>query len=124
MSDDLQIIFQGLKELMGKYEGPLTAKMNIEGRYELWSIKEVVIDNRKRKEVYFAGLMIHKGYVGFYFMPIYSDTDVKSVFGQELLKLLKGKSCFHIRKLDEVLVKQLTEALEVGYSLYKERGWI
>jgi hypothetical protein len=124
MNDDLLEIYHRLKELMMKYESPLTAKIDNEGRYDLWSIKDVVIDNRKKKEVYFAGLMIHKDYVGFYYMPIYSDVDIKGVFGQELLKRLKGKSCFHIKKLDEVLVKQIVEALEIGYSLYKDRGWI
>jgi hypothetical protein len=124
MNDDLLEIFHRLKELMMKYESPLTAKIDNEGRYDLWSIKDVVIDNRKKKEIYFAGLMIQKDYVGFYYMPIYSDVDLKGVFGQELLKRLKGKSCFHIKKLDEVLVKQIMEALEIGYSLYKDRGWI
>jgi hypothetical protein len=124
MNDDLLGIFHRLKELMMKYESPLIAKIDNEGRYDLWSIKDVVINNRKKKEVYFAGLMIQKDYVGFYYMPIYSDVDIKGVFGQELLKRLKGKSCFHIKKLDEVLVKQIIEALEIGYSLYKDRGWI
>jgi hypothetical protein len=124
MNDDLLGIFHRLKELMMKYESPLTAKIDNEGRYDLWSIKDVVINNRKKKEVYFAGLMIQKDYVGFYYMPIYSDVDIKGVFGQELLKRLKGKSCFHIKKLDEVLVKQIIEALEIGFSLYKDRGWI
>lgn len=124
MNDELLKIFHRLKELMKKYEDPLTAKIDMEDRYDLYSIKDIVIDNRKKKEVYFAGLMIQKDYVGFYYMPIYSDVDVKNVFGPELLKLLKGKSCFHIKKLDEILAKQIIQALEIGYSLYKDRGWI
>ena len=60
LNDDLLKIFHKLKELMKKYEGPLTAKIDMEGRYDLWSIKDVVIDNRKKKEVYFAGLTIQK----------------------------------------------------------------
>ena len=124
MNEDLLKLFHQLKKLVEKYEGSLTAKIDDEGRYDLYSIKDVVIEGRKRKEVYFASLIIQKSYVGFYYMPIYSDVELKSVFGEDLLKLLKGKSCFHIKKLDEVLTKQLTEALEIGYSLYKERGWI
>jgi len=57
-------------------------------------------------------------------MPIYSDTDLKDVFKPELLKLLKGKSCFHIKKLNPELEMQIDFALKVGYELYKKRGWI
>jgi len=39
---------------------------------------------------------------------------VKDVFRPELLKLLKGKSCFHIKQLDANLEKQIKEALEKG----------
>jgi hypothetical protein len=120
----MQYIFNELKDILKKYEGILAFKKNEEGYYDLWSIKDIVIDGRKRKEVFFAGLIIQKSYVGFYFMPIYTDTDLKEIFKPELLKLLKGKSCFHIRKLDEELKSQISEALELGFELYKEREWV
>jgi hypothetical protein len=121
---ELQYIFNELKDILKKYEGRLSFKKNEEGYYDLWSVKDIVIDGRKRKEVFFAGLIIQKSYVGFYFMPIYTDTDLKEVFKPELLKLLKGKSCFHIKKLDDELKSQIREALELGFELYKERGWV
>ena len=92
--------------------------------YDLWSFKNLEIAGRKRKDVNFASLIIQSGYVGFYYMPIYTDTSLKDVFEPELLKLLKGKSCFHIKKLDERLESQIEKALKIGYELYKERGWI
>jgi hypothetical protein len=84
----------------------------------------VVIDGRKKKEVFFAGLIIQKAYVGFYYMPIYAETDLKTVFKPELLRLLKGKSCFHVKKLDEELLRQIEAALKIGYELYRGRGWV
>jgi hypothetical protein len=98
--------------------------MDDASHYDLWSIKDLVIEGRKRKEVYFAGLIIQKGYVGFYFMPVYADTDLKAVFALELLKLLKGKSCFHIKKLTPELLGQVKSALQVGYEAYQARGWV
>ena len=121
---ELQYIFNELKDILKKYEGILSFKKNEEGYYDLWSVKDIVIDGRKRKEVFFAGLIIQKSYVGFYFMPIYTDTDLKEIFKPELLKLLKGKSCFHIKKLDDELKRQIEEALEIGYELYKKDEWI
>jgi hypothetical protein len=98
--------------------------MDDASHYDLWSIKDLVIEGRKRKEVYFAGLIIQKGYVGFYFMPVYGDTDLKPVFASELLKLLKGKSCFHVKKLTPELLDQVRSALRIGYEAYQARGWV
>ncbi|MCU0503664.1 MAG: DUF1801 domain-containing protein [Anaerolineae bacterium] len=123
-TQDITTIFESLKGLLAAYAPPLVPKMDDASHYDLWSIKDLVIEGRKRKEVYFAGLIIQKGYVGFYFMPIYAETDLKTVFKPELLRLLKGKSCFHIKKLDDELPLQLEAALKIGYAQYQERGWV
>ena len=117
-------IFQEIKKLLTRFEPPLVAKSDSDSRYELWSIKEVTIAGRKRTEVYFAGLIIQSNYVGFYYMPVYIDTQMKKVFKRELLSTLKGKSCFHIKKLDKTLLKQIRESLDIGYKLYKKNGWV
>ena len=121
---DLNQIFTQVKALMQTYAPPLIAKLDDEAHYDLWSVKDLVIAGRKRKEVYFGGLIIQKSYVGFYFMPVYVATELKSVLTPELLKLLKGKSCFHLKKLDEALLEQIRTALQVGYVFYQEQGWI
>jgi len=122
--NELVKIFNKLKKLLKKYEKPLLSKIDLDSKYDLWSFKELTIASRKRKEVYFAGLIIQNNYVGFYFMPIYTDAKLQDVFQPELLSLLKGKSCFHIKKLDKKLEKQIEDALKIGYQLYKKRGWI
>jgi len=65
-----------------------------------------------------------KSYVGFYFMPVYAEPDLKTVFQPGLLKLLKGKSCFHIRGLDDALLAQVNDALRIGFELYRKNGWV
>jgi hypothetical protein len=117
-------IFNRLKKLLKKYEDPLKPKFDLDSKYDLWSFKNIKIDGRKRKEVFFASIIIQSKYVGFYYMPIYVDTDLKDVFKPELLSLLTGKSCFHVKKLDAKLEKQISDALKIGYKLYKKRGWI
>jgi len=122
--NNLQAIFGTLKPLLKAYQPPMVPKTDTESYFDLWSLKPVVLEGRKRKEIFFAGLIIQKDYVGFYFMPIYAETDLKTVFKQELLRLLKGKSCFHIKKLDDELLRQIEAALKIGYELYQERGWV
>ena len=124
MANDLQVNFDKLRELLKAYQPPLVSKNVDASHFDLWSVKDLEIEGRKRKELFFAGLIIQKNYVGFYFMPVYVDTDIKEVFAPELLKLLKGKSCFHINKLDNGLLEQIEKALKVGFELYQKRGWV
>ena len=121
---DLKLIFSSLKELLQHYRPPLVAKVEDDKRFDLVSSKDIVIEGRKRKEVYFASIIIQKDYVGFYYMPVYSNPEMKSIFQPELLALLKGKSCFHIKRLDNQLHDQIRVALEDGFTLYKTREWV
>ena len=124
MVSDLDALFSQLRALLKKYEGLLKPKKDEDGFYDLWSFKDLEIAGRKRKEVFFASVVTRKTYVGFYYMPIYTDTGLSEVFKPELLSLLKGKSCFHIKQLNPELESQIKEALETGYKLYQDRGWV
>jgi len=117
-------LFNELKTLLEPYAAHFTVRRDEPGYYDLWSERDIVIEGRKRTEVFFAGLIIQKSYVGFYFMPVYAETEMTALFGAQLLATLKGKSCFHIRKLTPEIRKQVAEALARGYVLYQERGWI
>ena len=122
--ENLDDIFRQLKELLLVYRPPFVSKTDNERSLDLWSTREVVIEGRKRKEVYFAAVIIQKSYVGFYYMPVYAEPEVKRFFKPELLSRLKGKSCFHIHKLDETLLEQIKDALAMGFKQYQERGWV
>lgn len=121
---DLETTFKSLRALLARYRPPLVARVDDARRYELWSEKDVVIDGRKRSEVFFASAIIQKGYVGFYYMPVYTTPEMKRLFSPELLALLKGKSCFHVKTLDARLLAQVRRALEAGFRLYKQNGWL
>ena len=122
--ENLTDIFNQLKALFQEFSPPLLPKVDDESHYDLWSFKDLVIEDRKRKEVYFAGLIIQKSYVGFYYMPVYAEPEIKQFFKPELLSRLKGKSCFHIHKLDPLLLDQIKTALQRGFVEYQNRGWV
>ena len=71
-----------------------------------------------------AAVILQKGYVGFYFMCIHGNDEVRKQLSPAFLKLLKGKSCFHVKKLDDGLRADIEAALELGTKAYKERGWL
>jgi hypothetical protein len=119
-------IFATLRGELERFVPPLEARSTVEGKddYQLWSTKPVERDGRKYEETYFAGVIAQKGYVGFYYMPVYAEPELRELFAPELLALLKGKSCFHVRRLDGELRAQVRRALDAGFALYRERGWV
>ena len=122
--EDLHMIFDQIRQLLKKYQPPLAPKTDRDGYFDLWSFKQVVIAGRKRKEIFFAGAIIQKSYVGFYFMPVYIDAEIKEVFEPELLSMLKGKSCFYIKKNDAEIMRQIDQALKMGFEIYQKNGWV
>ena|ERR1017187_6587521 len=122
----LVLIFEEIKKLLLPYVlGPIRLHGGDKGKIILVSEKEIEVQGRIRNEVWFASALIQKGYVGFYFMPIYAQTEkIKKVMKPELLKCLKGKNCFHIKNADGVILGQIREALKVGYDCYKQKGWV
>lgn len=118
-------IFEQLKKLLLPYEkGSIKKRGGEGGQIIMVSERPFEFQGRKRPELWFAAALVQKGYVGFYFMPVYAKPEMKDVFEPELLKCLKGKSCFHIKKNDPDLFRQIKDALAKGYVLYKKRGWI
>ena len=122
---DLAHAIEEIRALLEKYSPPLEARTDTKGSYHLWSVKDIVVEGRKRKEVYFAGVIRQKGYIGFHYMPVYTNPEQKSTLTMpELLSLLKGKSCFYVRRLESSLKKQIKEALASGFRLYQQREWV
>jgi hypothetical protein len=121
---DQQAIVREIVAMLDRYAPPLVVRRDTKGGYNYVSEKDLVIDGRKRSEVYFASVIPQKDYVGFYYMPVYAEPDVKALFSPELLGLLKGKSCFHIKAMDKSLAKEIRAALASGYKMYKQRGWV
>ena len=122
---EMVIIFDRIKSLLLPYEkGSIKVHGGTGGQINLISHKPVEIQGRKRTELWFVSALIQKGYVGFYFMPIYGHKPLGEALHPELMKCLKGKACFHIKKNDDQLFKQIKEALKMGYDVYKKRGWL
>lgn len=119
-------IFEQLCAALKEYSPPYEPGVDTETRYDLWAEHgPYQAFGKERKDVYFGGVMIQSSYVGLYFMPVYSDPEaMKRIFSERLLKTLKGKSCFHIKTLDDEMLADIKHALKAGFEVYKERGWV
>jgi len=127
--EDLAGIYRALKTLLMEYETPRPGLV-LQGRsasdqdYDLWSVRDLVIDGRSRKEIFFAGLRRQKAFIGFYFLPVHTEPGIGPSLAPALFKLLKGKSCFHLKTLDGGLLDQIRDALNRGLDGYQKRGWV
>jgi hypothetical protein len=123
MKTDFLDIFKTLRAALQVYSAKgFDINLNNETDFELYTSNPVTAF-KKNEKLYFAGAKILKNHVAFYFMPIYISPEIKLLLHPELLKILKGKSCFHIKKLDENLENYLSKALEIGFLHYKQNGW-
>jgi len=129
-SDSLDSIYDALHDIFSRYVPPL----KIGGRkvlgkrdFHLTIPKAVVVPGAyggKPVEIDVASLIRQKDYVGFYFMPVNMQPALKKKLAPALVATLKGKTCFHIKKLTPDLFENVEAALNAGVQLYKDRGWL
>ncbi len=74
----LRPVFDSIKKLMKPYvKGSVKERGEKPGMYNLVSEKAIEGEGRKKDEVYFATILVQKGFVGFYFMPIYMEVQAQ-----------------------------------------------
>jgi hypothetical protein len=73
---------------------------------------------------YFASLIAKPKDIRFYFFPIYTHLNAYPEVSKELKRFLKGKSCFHIRYINEALEQEVDQLIELGIKLYQKDGLI
>lgn len=86
---------------------------------ELCGKKEVMQGKQKVDGYYFSSIVPKPKDIRLYFFPIYTHVKAFSP-SDELKKCLKGKSCFHIKKLSPELETEITEMVKTGVELYKK----
>jgi hypothetical protein len=124
----LDALFNEMQSLLAPYVRLFNVaekgRVKVKGKrdYHLITKKEVTVDGRKYAERWFASLILQKGYVGFYFTPI--APSLKKELAPDMMRLLKGKSCFHVKALTPELKTAIRDALKVEAECYKKNGWV
>jgi hypothetical protein len=124
MTDDQQAVFDRARAILAKFSPPLVVLKDAPGDYQLTTDKPAVVGTRKMDSVWFAGLAATKNGVTLHFLPIYGDPSLGEKLPKDFMKVLKGKACFHVGKLNPELSTSVEEALEVGLQAYRDRGWL
>jgi hypothetical protein len=126
----LDAVFEDLVTILKRHVPPFSTKVPLvvknKKAFQITVPKPVVIPGSyggKPVPIQLAAVIVQTGYVGLYVMCIYMNPAAKDKL-PNLKKLLKGKSCFHVKKLDDILKQEVEEALEIGTAEYKKRGWV
>jgi predicted DNA-binding protein (MmcQ/YjbR family) len=120
-SEKFKEIFEMLKSILVKYESSLLIKGDSQDHYYL-DTKHIIEHNKSN--LFFGSAQIKKNYVSYYLMPVYVYPELLDNISADLKKRMQGKSCFNFKKLDEKLVKELSELTQKGFEKYDENGLI
>jgi hypothetical protein len=65
-----------------------------------------------------------KDMVSFYFFPCYTNPKEFNNVAPQLFKTLKGKTCFNIKKPEQVQATELNKLLKLGVAEWKKAGYM
>ncbi len=93
--------------------------------FEMIGNKEVPYGHDKKliPGMFFAGVAQRKDSVAFHFFPCYMNDELKESI-PTLYKHLKGKTCFHFKKEEEINEKELHELIQKGANAWKKAGYM
>ncbi|TSA50424.1 MAG: hypothetical protein D4R43_02275 [Sphingobacteriales bacterium] len=120
-------IIASVKKIMKQYAPPLVQKKTEGAMGNEW-IGNVEAAYGSKKELvpgmYFASTAMRKDSVVFYFFPTYMNEKEFLAVAPNTYKCLKGKTCFHFKKPEDVNEKELNAMMKKGIVYYKKQGWI
>ncbi|MCF8366072.1 MAG: hypothetical protein K9H16_09835 [Bacteroidales bacterium] len=120
---EISEIQETLRNLILEHVPPLQVRQDNANGLEVAGTKEAMQGKQKVSSFYFGSIVPKPKDVRLYFFPIYTHA-LAFQLSPELKKMLKGKSCFHITKLDEALIFEIKEMIEKGLHLYEEEGLV
>jgi hypothetical protein len=129
-AQSLKAVFDNLHKLLSRHSPPFKTKTGlVRNKRDLHLIapRPVAIPGAygsKPTDKAVAAIIEQKGYVGFYCSPEYLKDGTGKGKSSDLMKFLKGKSCFHVTRLDASLEKEIDFTLRVGTKVFKSRGWL
>lgn len=121
---DLEEIRSTLKDILLEHKAVLRVTKDTDTAFEVTGTKETMQGKKKVDGIYFASIVPKPKDVRFYFFPAYTHKEQIGDLPENLQKMLKGKSCFHIKKLDADAAKELKKLVAKSVKLYKKDGWL
>lgn len=122
MTKDVKEMQNLIISMLKEYDDYFQVRIDSDEKYEVAGTVETMQGRKKVDGMYFASVVPKPKDVRFYFFPIYTHKDEMGPIPGSIQKALKGKSCFHIKKIDPEIKAALEELIANGVSIYKKHG--
>ncbi|MDN5212723.1 hypothetical protein QQ020_11725 [Fulvivirgaceae bacterium BMA12] len=124
MTTEITEIRGQLKDLLMEYSGPLRVRVDKETNFEVNGTVEAPQGKKMVQGIYFSSIVPKQKDVRFYFYPAYTHPDSFEDISEELKKFKKGKSCFHVKYLNNELEEEIRNIIGKAVAIYKSEGWL
>lgn len=124
MKTEVPAIRETLKGILEAYIGLLRVQVDKPGNFEVNGTIEAPQGKKMVQGIYFSSLVPKEKDVRFYFYPAYTHPEEFENLSPELAKFKKGKSCFHVKHLDEALENEIKEMVSKAVAVYRKEGWL
>mgnify|MGYP001084201968 CR=1 FL=1 len=122
MSSSVENIHNQLVELLKNHLGPLRITSDKKEKFEVSGTIPAMQGRQKVDGFYFASVVPKTKDVRLYFFPIYTHKVEIGELSENLKKALKGKSCFHIKKIDDEFKSELKNLIDKSIKVYQNHG--
>lgn len=122
MIKDITEIREKLKTILTKHLGTLRVRVDKPTNFEVNGTIEAPQGKKIVQGIYFSSIVPKEKDVRFYFYPAYTHPESFNDLSEQLSKFKKGKSCFHVKYLDEELEQEISQMVEKAISVYREDG--
>jgi hypothetical protein len=121
---DLTEIRSTLQNILKSHLPPLQVRVDSDANFEVSGTKPAMQGKQKVDGFYFASVVPKPKDIRLYFFPLYTHVEQFGELSAELKKCLKGKTCFHIKKLSPEMETEIRQMVEKGVELYREQKLI
>lgn len=124
MKREIADIRESLKVTLEEFLGPLKVRVNKPSNFEVNGTIEAPQGKKMVEGIYFSSIVPKEKDVRFYFYPAYTHPKEFENISDRLKKFKKGKSCFHIKYLDEELENEIKQMISKAIDIYRKDGWL
>ena len=122
MTKDINEIQAKLIDILKEQIDVLKISAETENKFEVSGTIEAMQGKKKVDGIYFASVVPKPKDVRFYFFPTYTHKEQIGELPENLKKALKGKSCFHVKYIDNEFEDNIKELVKTAVKLYQADG--
>ena len=122
MTQDINEIREPLVGILKQHSAVLKVTSDNDDKFEVTGTIEAMQGKKKVDGFYFSTVIPKPKDVRFYFFPVYTHREQIGELPANLKKALKGKSCFHIKYMDDELKTNLENLVSKSIAEYQNDG--